>query len=142
MPFERLWYETGNEHNPTDPYGRVRLDLSADGTLRLDRFARDGRGAWTARTPEDYCGRVSRALVVAGFPAAPTLVPPAGSTMRALRVTGQTTATVLVPWSASLPGYDDLFGLLDALVGAVTGLPRYPAVPGVHALEVVAAPPG
>jgi hypothetical protein len=121
---ERVWYEAGNEHSPTDPFGRNTLDLGADGELRLDHRGRDGNRAWTAHTEPDFLARLGRALRAAGFPAAPMVMPPAGSRMRVLRVTGEPAGEVLLPWHEALkiPGYDQVFGLLDGLVAAVAGI--------------------
>jgi hypothetical protein len=121
---EHVWYEAGNEHSPTDPLGRVTLDLAGDGRLRLDHHGRGGHRAWTARVDGVFLERLQSALTVAGFPAAPAIMPLSGDRMRELRITGDPAGEVSLPWydASSLPGYDDAFGLLDGLVAQVTGL--------------------
>ena len=121
---ERVWYEAGNEHSPTDPFGRVTLDLDGQGALRLDHHGWDGHRAWTAQVDQDFTARLERALRAAGFPTAPMIMPQPGARLRRLRVTGAPAGEVLLPWhdALRLPGYEAAFGLLDGLVAAVAGL--------------------
>jgi hypothetical protein len=113
---ERLWYEAGNEHNPTDPFGRITLDLSADGSVRIDHYGRAGHRSWTATVDQSVVDELTAALVQAGFPAAPAVLPMPGDRLRTLRVTGDPAGEVRLPWDVSaLPGYADAFGILDAL---------------------------
>jgi hypothetical protein len=115
---ERIRYEAGNEHSPTDRFGRVLLDLAGDGTVRLDHFGWDGHRIWTTRVEPAVVDRLGEALHAAGFPEAPRIMPLAGARMRELRVCGEPAGTVLLPWhdALKLPGYADVFGVLDGLV--------------------------
>jgi hypothetical protein len=128
---ERIWYEAGNEHSPTDPLGRITLDLDGKGSLRIDHRGWDGHRAWTARVDPGFLDLLGAALRAAGFPADPMIMPPSGARLRELRVTGDPAGEVLLPWhdALKLPGYSEVFRLLDGLAVAVTGLDlRTPAL--------------
>jgi len=135
---EHLWYEAGNEHSPTDPWGRVTLEWTGDGQLRLDHRGHAGHRAWTARADAMFLQRLESALMVAGFPAAPAIMPLSGERMRHLRITGSPAGEVLLPWydALTLPGYGDAFGLLDGLVVQVSGLEIPVQEPTVTAADV------
>jgi hypothetical protein len=139
-----LWYQAGNEHNPSDPFGRVTVDLAGDGSVRVDHVARGGSTrSWTARVGTDVLARLHTALTDAGFPAEPPLVPLLpGARLRTLRATGDLDGAVLLAWErpAGLPGYGAAFAVLDALVAEITGLdtgavPAHPVATDVVALD-------
>jgi hypothetical protein len=138
---EHLWYEAGNEHSQTDPWGRVTVQASCDGVFRLDHHGRSGHRAWTARPDEVFLRRLESALLVAGFPVAPAIMPLCGERMRHLRVTGAPSGEVLLPWydALTLPGYGEAFSSLDGLVVRVTGLeiPVPPPLPGAGDVQQV-----
>ena len=138
---EHLWYEAGSEHSLTDPWGRVTLESSGDGTFRLDHRGSSGHRAWTARADEMFLRRLESALLVAGFPVAPAIMPLSGERMRHLRVAGAPSGEVLLPWydALTLPGYGEAFATLDGLVVRVTGLeiPVQPPLPAADDLQQV-----
>lgn len=117
-------YESGNEHNPTDPFGRVTLEVESDGEVRLARHSRYRDEAWTARVGPGFLDNLAGALRTAGFPTAPSIMPRPDEPLRDLRVGGPSAGSVLLPWYAvsKLPGYAEAFALLDGLVAQVTGL--------------------
>jgi hypothetical protein len=121
-----LWYEAGNEHNPSDPFGRVTMDLAADGSVRVDHVGRGGVArSWTARVGPEVLARLHTALTDAGFPVEPPLAPLLpGTRLRTLRATGDLDGVVLLAWepSADRPGYDTAFAVLDALVAEIAGV--------------------
>src|SRR5262245_38790503 len=88
MTTRHLHYSVGNEHSPTNPWGRSELVIEADGTARLDHvFSRPpSTGAWTGRVDAEALDRLWAALATAGFPAAPSAPFPPGSTLRQLTV--------------------------------------------------------
>jgi len=128
-------YEAGNEHNPTDPFGRVTLEVESGGEVRLSRHSRDGTEAWTAHVAPGFLDDLAAALRTAGFPKVPSIMPGPGDRLRDLRITGPSAGSVLLPWYevSKLPGYAEAFALLDGLVAQVTGLdlrvapPEHPA---------------
>src|ERR1700759_728835 len=105
-------YRTGNEHNPSDPFGRSELVLHADGSARLEHhFSRKRRtGAWTGQVDVAAVGALVAALREAGFPAPPGpggALPP-GATVRTLTVeAGGVSQEVAVAWhqTPARPGY-------------------------------------
>lgn len=119
---ERLEYGFGNEHSPTQPAGRVMLRLAGDGTAHLDNYRRAGHRAWEAAVDPAVLTRLAEALRGAGFPDAPRMMPPAGSAMRDLTVSGELRGRVLLPWyeAAEVPGYDRVFAILDGIVAEVS----------------------
>jgi hypothetical protein len=63
VTIERVRYEAGNEHSPTDRLGRVRLELGADGSLRLEHHRWEGgQQAWTARVEPSFVERLGAVL--------------------------------------------------------------------------------
>ncbi|WP_412543310.1 hypothetical protein R8Z50_12780 [Longispora sp. K20-0274] len=122
---EALTYTAGNEHNPTDPFGRILLEITGDGEVRFSRYARTGDQHSAAHASADLLARLRAALATAGFPVAPTLLPRPGDRLRQLTVTGDPAGVVRLPWyeAAKLPGYSDLFALLDDLVARLSADP-------------------
>jgi hypothetical protein len=114
-----LEYTAGNEHDPGDPFGRTVLRVATDGTARLDVFQRTGHRAFRGRIASEAAERLRRALASSPFPAFPRQPVPAGSAVRTLVVqSGSTRQSTRIGWHAArqLPGYDELFGVLDSLV--------------------------
>jgi hypothetical protein len=132
-------YEAGNEHNPTDPFGRVTLEVESGGEVRLSRHSRDGTEAWTAHVAPGFLDDLAGALRTAGFPKAPSIMPSPGDRLRDLRIAGPSAGSVLLPWYevSKLPGYADAFALLDGLVAQVTGLDLRVAGPAHPATDIV-----
>jgi hypothetical protein len=121
-----LRYSAGNENSPTDPWGRSELVIQPDGRTRLDHHFSRGRGTrvWTGRVDAATLAALWAALARSGFPAAPRpqLVPDA--TVRQLTVeAGPVPRQVILEYSQaqSLPGYGEAFGLLDQVIGQLTG---------------------
>lgn len=141
----QLRYQAGNEHSPFDTCGRFVLELDSDGTVGVTHHRRVGAPRmWTADAGTGVVERVLAALAKAGFPAWPDVPPPLPDTMvRSLTVTGGPTGGVLLPWDATagLPGYAELFDLLDGLVAQLTGVEipaaalADPAVTGIRQVE-------
>lgn len=125
-------YSVGNEHDPGDPWGRSELVILPDGAARLDHhFSRGGAvGAWSGRVDVAAIDRLWSALDRAGFPAGSTTPLVAGSAARRLTVEidGQSQHAI-VGWheAASLPGYSEAFGILDAIINQLSsGAVAYP----------------
>jgi hypothetical protein len=132
-------YQTGNEHNPTDRFGRVRLELAADGQLRVEHYRwLGGRAVWTAVAPSTIVDRLGAALVKAGFPAAERSVPYPDDRMRRLTVTGAPAGELVLPWDdpAKLPGYADAFELLDGLITVVSGVDMSVSPPDLPVTDI------
>src|SRR3954471_1073481 len=81
-----LRYRAGNEHNPSDPFGRLELIVDPDGTARLDHYRVGAHQAWGGVIDAAVLERVSDALARAGFPDVPAHPLPASSTVRDLMV--------------------------------------------------------
>lgn len=121
-----LRYSAGNEHSPTDPWGRSELVIQPDGRARLDHHYPRERGTrvWVGRVDAAALDALWAALAQSGFPAAPRpqLVPDA--TVRQLTVgAGQVPEQVILEYSqaGSLPGYAEAFGILDRVIGELSG---------------------
>ena len=118
-------YSVGNEHDPGDPWGRSELVILPDGAARLaHHFSRSNAvGAWSGRVDGAALDRLWSALDRAGFPAGSTAPLAAGSAVRRLTVEadGQAHHTI-VGWheAASLPGYNEAFGILDAVISQLS----------------------
>ena len=136
MAWLTIRYSVGNEHNPTDPWGRSELVIRADGSARLDHHFSRGREprAWTGHVDATALGELTAALDRAGFPAVPPAPPlPPGSALRRLTVVADGAAQqALVSWhrTPSLPGYAVAFALIDAVIRQLSGdAVPYPAAP-------------
>jgi hypothetical protein len=121
-------YRTGNEHNPSDPFGRSELVLHAGGSARLDHyFSRKRRtGAWTGQVDAAAVDALFAALEEAGFPAPPGpggALPP-GSTLRTLTVeAGGVSQEVSLAWhhTPAHPGYGVAFDIVDGVIRQLSG---------------------
>jgi hypothetical protein len=110
-------YCVGNEHNPANPFGRSVLTIEIDGRARHVLYTGGPVLAWSAIVVADALERFWDALDRAGFPACPTIMPPAGSTMRSLTIgEGSDAPSVYLPFHASVAGYDVAFSILDAVL--------------------------
>lgn len=140
MPGRTIRYRVGNEHSPTDPWGRSELVIHPDGTARLDHFfSRPGpagpAGTWTGRVDPAALAQLRSHLARAGFPAVPAAGPlPPDSTIRTLTVeasgAGDEPEHAHVSWhqAPSLPGYAEAFDLIDAVIRQLSqDAVRYPA---------------
>jgi hypothetical protein len=120
-------YSVGNEHDPGDPWGRSELVIRADGSARLDQHFSRGREprAWAGHVDAAVLGELLAALGRAGFPDVPPAGPlPPGAAVRRLTVEVSGAARqALVSWhrTPSLPGYDEAFGLIDAVIRQLSG---------------------
>jgi len=133
-----LVYEAGSEHDPGDSRGRDTLVVHADDTFSLEnRFAGDLE-AWEGTLEAGTAARLVQLLDAAGFPAVPRHDIPGGSAMRRL---ARGSSTAYVAWHAArdLPGYAEVFALIDAIVGATMAAPGAPAAP-VADLHMVEGP--
>lgn len=121
-----LRYSAGNEHSPTDPWGRSELVIEPDGRARLDHHfsRRRGTRVWVGRVGAGTLAELWAALDQSGFPAAPRplLVPDA--TVHQLTVQmGEVSQQVTVDRGQAPPGYRAAFSLLDQVIGQLTGGP-------------------
>jgi hypothetical protein len=142
MPDRTIRYRVGNEHNPTDPWGRSELVIHPDGTARLDHFFSRGgpagpAGTWTGRVDPAALAQFWTHLSRAGFPAVPAARPlPPDSAVRTLTVEADETGGSAgggehadVSWhqTPSLPGYAEAFDLIDAVIRQLSqDTVRYP----------------
>ncbi|HET9895784.1 MAG TPA: hypothetical protein VFQ44_12725 [Streptosporangiaceae bacterium] len=64
----RIGYGVGNEHNPTDPWGRTELVIHPDGTALLRQFfsRKAGVGSWTGQVEPGTLGSLWAAPDQAG----------------------------------------------------------------------------
>jgi hypothetical protein len=116
-----LRYSAGNEHSPTDPWGRSELVIQPDGRARLDHHfsRRRGTRVWTGRVDATTLAALWAALDQSGFPVAPRpqLVPDA--TVHQLTVqTGEVPQQIILDdgQARSLPGYGGAFTLLQKVI--------------------------
>jgi hypothetical protein len=119
-----LTYSAGNEHDPGNPFGRTELTIAPDGTARLELHEVGRQRAWTGRVAPETLDRVRAALDRAGFPAVSPHPVPGGATIRQLAIgDGADRRAASVEWNAAnrLAGYDEAFGVLDAVVRALSG---------------------
>jgi hypothetical protein len=119
-----LRYSAGNEHSPADPWGRSELVIQPDGRARLDHHFSRGRGTrvWTARVGAGTLAALWAALARAGFPAAPRpqLVPDA-TVCQLTVLAGEVSQQVVMDRGHAPPGYGEAFGLLDQVIGQLSG---------------------
>jgi hypothetical protein len=113
-----LRYSAGNEHNPTDPWGRSELTVHGDGRAELEQHhsRRTGTSTWAGPVAAAERDALWAALDQAGFPAPPdaAAVPP-DSVIRRLAVERDGTAeSVLLAGEA--PGYARVVSVLESLI--------------------------
>ena len=118
MTARTVRYSAGNEHSPTDPWGRSELTVHGDGRAELEQHhsRRAGTSAWAGQVDRQGLSALWVALDEAGFPSPPAAaaVPP-DSVIRQLTVEEDGGAeTVLL--AGAVPGYAAVVGLLDGLI--------------------------
>jgi hypothetical protein len=118
-----LRYSAGNEHNPTDPWGRSELTVHGDGRAVLEQHhsRRPGTSTWAGQVDRQGLSALWAALAEAGFPSPPAAaaVPP-DSVIRQLTVEEDGGAeTVLL--AGNVPGSAAVAGLLDGLIYRLSG---------------------
>jgi uncharacterized protein YjbI with pentapeptide repeats len=127
MTGRTIRYRTGNEHNPSDPFGRSELVLHADGQARLDHhFSRKRRtGAWTGQVDAAAVSALFAALDEAGFPAVPGpgFLPPDSTTRTLIVEAGGASQQVSLGWHQTppQPGYGVAFDILDGVIRQLSG---------------------
>ena len=119
----RVTYSVGNENDPGNPFGRSELAVEPDGTAKLDHHQRGGvHRAFSGTAPAAELDRLFAALERAGFPNVTPHKIPGGATLRQLEVAGTSTTLPIEYYAAKkLPGYDEAFAVLDALIGTLSG---------------------
>ena len=152
MAGRTIRYRVGNEHNPTDPWGRSELVIHPDGTARLDHFfSRPGpagpTGAWTGRVGPAALEELWAGLSRADFPSVPIGRPlPPDSTVRSLTVEADGTSDqAYVNWHQSppLPGYAEAFDVIDAIIRQLSqDTVKYPIKQRCIIYDIDACPPG
>lgn len=117
-PITRIVYAAGNEHSPSNPWGRAELAIEASGAARLDQRQAGQHRAWTGTVDAGAVERLHTALLQAGFPTVPPHPVPGGATIRSLSVMrGDTSDSAMIAWhSAKKIGYGEVFEILDSIV--------------------------
>ena len=115
---DRVNYSVGNEHSPTDPFGRSELVIDIDGSARLDQYRHGSRSAWTGLVAPSALDELWAALEEAGFPAFPHHPVPGGSAIRDLNVGGPERKSAYIAYHAAeaMPGYNVAFQTLDTII--------------------------
>jgi hypothetical protein len=114
-----IWFTLGNEHNPSDPFGRVVITIDGD-DVTLEHFSRAGNATYTGELGPGVADEITAALERGGFPHVPPHDIVAGASLRQLEVNGRS-ATVEDFFGRSLDGYKDAFAILDSLTLQLTG---------------------
>jgi hypothetical protein len=118
MTARTLRYSAGNEHNPTDPWGRSELTVHGDGRAELEQHhsRRAGTSTWAGSVEAADLDALWAALDQAGFPTPPTAtaVPP-DSMMRRLAV-GQDGTAESVLLAGNVPGYARVVSVLESVI--------------------------
>jgi hypothetical protein len=112
-------FTLGNEHNPSDPFGRVVITIDGD-AVTLEHYSRAGDATYTADLGPGVAAEITAALERGGFPDVPPHEIPAGASLRRLEVDGRS-ATVEDFFGRQLEGYKDAFAILDSLTLQLTG---------------------
>jgi|tagenome__1003787_1003787.scaffolds.fasta_scaffold20783520_2 hypothetical protein len=123
-PHNVLWFTMGNEHNPSDPFGRVVLTADDENRLALEHHSRTGDAAYTADLGPGVLDEIRAALHRGGFPDVPRRPIPAGATMRELELVtdGEPQYAMVEDFlGKELEGYRDAFAILDSITLQLTG---------------------
>lgn len=139
---DRIHYSSGNEHNPSDPFGRVELTIDADGAATLEHHWRMGDGAWLAQVAPAAIERVRSALADSDFPDVPQEPVPPGSNFRHIDV-GTRSAMLTERQGRDLDGYKDAIPVLEAIAHHMSGGAYRPDLEAgePQVTDVRAAPP-
>lgn len=120
----RINYSSGNEHNPSDPFGRVVLTIEADGAATLEHHSRFGDGRWTGQVDPTAIERVRAALAGSSFPDVPQEPVAPGSNFRHIEVVAdgeEQYAMLTERQGRNLDGYKDAIPVLEALAHHMSG---------------------
>ncbi len=113
-----LWYTIGNEHSPSDPFGRIVLVLTAGGAAELEHHSRMGDTVWQGDVHVDVLERVTAELARGGFPEVAPHPVPACSAIRQIEITvdgDPRCATMAESAGSAHDGYKEAFAMLDSL---------------------------
>lgn len=120
----RIQYRSGNEHNPSDPFGRVELTIEADGAATLEHVWRMGDGAWTGQVDPAAIERIRTALAESPFPDVPREPVAPGSNFRHIEVgSGDDAQYAMLTerQGRNLDGYREAIAVLEALAHHMSG---------------------
>lgn len=115
----QLHYSIGNEHDPSDPFGRCDLVIETDGLAQLDQVQPDGEHHWSGRVTPEARGRLFTALERGGFPAVPPYPWVSGAALRRITIgAGSDRQAAMVEYHVGrcLPGYAEAFAVIDAIL--------------------------
>jgi hypothetical protein len=116
MTVRALQYSVGNEHSPTNPWGRSELLVDESVHLR-HHFSRVRReAAWAGDLSAAAATAVWAAFDRSAFPVAPSGPVVPDTTFARITVDG---TSVLTPHRAA--GYAELFDVLDGIIRQVSG---------------------
>lgn len=120
-----LFFSTGNEHNPGDPFGRIMLDIEPDGAAKLEHFSRTGNGLWTGRMDPAELQRLLAAMERGGFPTRPPHpMPVPGTLMFELELdAGSGPQMLMMPFDegAKVEGYAEALEILQTFARELSG---------------------
>ena len=125
-PGRRVWSTIGNEHNPTDPFGRIVLTIDEDDHGRVEHFPGygGGGGTWTGDVPPGFVDELRAELDRGGDPDALRQPIPPDGTIRQIEIV---TDDVPRSWmfydgfARKLDGYKEACALLDGLAHRLSG---------------------
>lgn len=120
-----IYFSTGNEHAPDDPFGRIVLEIDDDGTAKLEHFDRTGNGSWTGAMDPAELRRLVAAMKRGGFPERPPHpMPVPGTLMLELELDeGNGPVTLMAPLHVvqAHDGYDEALAVLQSFARELSG---------------------
>jgi hypothetical protein len=120
-----IYFSTGNEHAPDDPFGRIALEIDDDGNAKLEHFSRTGNGAWNGRMEPADLQAVVAAMKRGGFPDRPPHpMPVPGTLMIELELDeGNGPVTLMMPLheAVKVNGYDAALDRLQTFARELSG---------------------
>jgi hypothetical protein len=120
-----IYFSTGNEHAPDDPFGRIVLELEDDGKAKLEHFSRDGNGAWTGTMDPEQLQRLRAAMARGGFPNRPPhAMPVPGTLIFELELDeGSGPQTLMMPLDEAkkVDGYGEAIQILQGFARELSG---------------------
>jgi len=120
-----IYFSTGNENAPDDPFGRIVLEIDNEGAAKLEHFSRTGNGSWTGTIDADQLQRLLAAMERGGFPARPPHpMPVPGTTMIELELDeGNGYQTLMMPLHEAYKadGYDEAMEILQSFARDLSG---------------------